>query len=412
MLSKKPVILTLSIAFSVHCSHGLAEEIRVLPDDELKIGLYSPGVKTILLLPLSEAAGSEEENGTIEWWELKQEPEANDSDRSEVCFGDDILLKSGTRYCFSPATGVFPATGVEAKGYRRAASDGSADSEDSGNEDSSASDENSDNRSDETDAESAVQYVTTTLNPFSVPGEISPYCRALELNKIKQEPVSDSEITTESEVDPTEADSVKHPEITSPANSTDQIGHLKRHKQTHLPADQRPRKPKMHHCDHEGCNYRTDHTGHLKMHKQKHLPADQKLKKLKRPKKTKVHPCDYQGCGFSTGHMTHLKMHKKTHLPADQRPKRLEHHCDHESCNYSTSHTSHMKRHKQIHLPADQRLKVQCDHEGCNYGTHQASNLKKHKWTHLPVDQRPKRPKRKANSQPPSDEKRKKGGEE
>ncbi|WP_252178529.1 RING finger domain-containing protein [Endozoicomonas sp. 4G] len=52
---------------------------------------------------------------------------------------------------------------------------------------------------------------------------------------------------------------------------------LKRHIQTHLAADQRPRKPKVHWCNHEGCNYNTNHKGNLKKHQQTHLQRHTQL---------------------------------------------------------------------------------------------------------------------------------------
>ncbi len=287
-----------------------------------------------------------------------------------------------------------PATGVEAIAYGWTASDSGSGSEnsDTSDENSGTSDENSDSHPGEIEAEanSDVQYVNSTLNPFRVSNEISQYCAALELKKIKQEPDSDSERTTESELDETEPDSVNDQEITSTAYSIDQTGRLKMHEQIHLPADQRIQ---MYHCDHEGCNYSTEHAGNLKRHKQAHLPADQ------RPKSSRLHQCDHEGCNYSTDQASNLKRHKQAHLPADQRPKRSRlHQCDHEDCNYSTDQASHLKRHKQTHLPVDQRSKrpneQECDHEGCNYSTWLAGNLKRHKQTHLPADQRPKKPKR------------------
>ncbi len=278
-------------------------------------------------------------------------------------------------------TDVFPATDVEAKAYSRAASDDSADSEDSDSEDSdsedsdsedsdsedsSTPDENSDNSpgKDEADTESDVEYVNTTFNPFRVSNEVNQYCTTLILKKIKQEPVSGSETATESEVDLTERDSVNHPKIISPDHSTHQTNHLKKHKQTHLPAGQRA---KVHQCDHEGCYYSTNRAYDLKKHKQTHLPADQR---------TKVHQCDHEGCYYSTDIQGNLNRHKQTHLPADQRLRSYQ--CDHEGCHYDTDRVSSLKEHKQTHLAADQRLK------------------------------RPKRPKRKAYDQPPSNVKRKK----
>ncbi len=310
--------------------------------------------------------GTEEESEVIDWWELKQEPEANYSDTLRVCFGDDILLKPDTRYCFFPATGVSPAPGVEAKAYSR-----SAAGDDSNGEDSNTSDESCNNRSneDEADADSDVQYVTTTFSPFRVSNEIIQYCTTLELKKTKQEPISDSAIPNESEVDVAKLDSVYYLDIISPAHSTKETSILNEHKQTHLPIDQRP----------------------------------------KRRKRPKTLQCDYESCNYITGLMGNLKRHKQTHLPSDQRSTRPRvHQCDHEGCHYGTDRADHLKRHKQTHLSADQRPtrpRVQCDHEGCSYTTDHPGNLKKHKQNHLPADQRPKR---KANDQLPSSEKRKK----
>ncbi len=157
-------------------------------------------------------------------------------------FGDDTLLKPDTCYCFSPDPDV------EAKAFNRAASDDSADSEDSGSEDSDTYDENSDNNSneDETDTEANIETETnvqcenTTVDPFRALNEISQYCAALRLKMIEQESISDSEMKT--------------------------------HKQG----------PRMHQCDHEGCNYSADRRDHLKRHKERHLLADQRLKRPKR----------------------------------------------------------------------------------------------------------------------------------
>ncbi|WP_252176675.1 hypothetical protein [Endozoicomonas sp. 4G] len=353
MPSKKPLILTLVIAFSMHCSNGRAQENRLPLRFALAVGkalinarksfievlsikgIYVTGVETIFL-PLflvRDGLPDEQETEAIEWWELKV--------------------------------------------YSREASDHG-----SGSEGSSTSDGSSDNRSneDEDNTESDVQYETTTLNPFRVANETSQYCTTLELKKIKEEPVSDTEILTDSEVDVTKVDAVKHQCDHEGCNyRTDHRNSLKRHKQTHLPADQRPRK---YQCDYEGCNYRSDHRASLKRHKQTHLPADQ------RPRK---YQCDYEGCNFRSDHRASLKRHKQTHLPADQRPK--VHRCDHEGCNYGTNHTSNLNRHKQTHLPGDQRperAKVhQCDHEGCDYRVERPESLKRHKKIHLPADQRP-----------------------
>ncbi|WP_252176646.1 C2H2-type zinc finger protein [Endozoicomonas sp. 4G] len=492
MLYKKLLILTLVFAFSVHCSDGNAHEnrlsllfaLRLLSEDNLKIGLYSPGVGTILLplFPVRDGQpeldsmvkaiateiqqrndqqreiiatarqrgslmlscfrdskraeepaeeGIEEESETIEWWQLQQEPEVEHRDMLRVCFADDILLKPGTRYCFSPDSGI------EAKAYRRAASGDSAYSEDSGSEDSGNSDESSDNPSneDETDSETGVLFINTTPDPFQALNEISDYCATLRQKMIDQNSISDGEITTEPKPHLV-ADQKprthrcdhegcnfsavwlsrlkKHKQTHLAADQklrthrcdhegcnfgAGWVSHLKRHKQTHLPVDQRF---KPHQCGHEGCNFSTDHTGNLKLHKQTHLPADQRLR---------MHQCDHEGCDYSTDHRGHLERHKQTHLSADQKSKRLKmHQCDHGGCDYSTVSMSHLKRHKQIHLPADQRLWVsQCDHEGCNFRTNYASNLKTHKQTHLPAGQRLKR---KAYGQPPSDKKRKKGDKE
>ncbi|WP_252178890.1 C2H2-type zinc finger protein [Endozoicomonas sp. 4G] len=351
MLSKKPLILILAIAFSVHCSNGHAKENR-LP---LRFALAI--VKALIKTPPTRIR---------------------------------LLPQPDTRYCCSPDPGV------EAKVSSRAASD-----EGSGSVDSGISDENSNNGSneDETDTVTDVQYVTTTPNPFPVSNEISEYCAILVLKKIKQEPVSDSEMPAESEGDTTEVDFANDLKITLPAYSTDHLRHLKTHKQPSLPANQRP---KMYQCDHKGCNHSSDRKGDLKKHRQTHLPANQ------RPKIPKVHQCDHKGCNYRTGRMGDLNMHRQTHLPADQRPKKPKVQCDHEGCNYSTVNTSNLKRHKRTHLPADPRPRVQCDHEGCNYSTVNASNLKRHKQIHLPADQRRKRAKRKAYAQPPSNEKRKK----
>ncbi|WP_252178857.1 C2H2-type zinc finger protein [Endozoicomonas sp. 4G] len=407
MLLKKPLILTLAVAFSVHCPKGHAQESRLSL-------LFALGVGKTL----------------IEWHHF---------DMPRICFGDDILLKPAPRYCFFLATGVSPDSGVEAKAHSRAASDEGSEPEDNG-----TSDENSDNLSeeDETDTETNVQCVNTTSDPFRALNEFSEVCATLRLKMINQNSTSDTEIATGSELIHPPADQrpkktkvhqcdhegcnyntrwasylKRHKQTHLPANqrltafqcdndgcnySTNHAGNLKRHKQTHLPVDQRPIRTKVHQCDHEGCNYRTDHRGSLKKHKRTHLPDDQRLW---------AYRCDHKGCNYSTDYGSNLKRHIQTHLPTDLRPKRPKvHQCDHEGCNYSAGHTGHLKMHKQTHLPADQRLKVhQCSHEDCNYSTDRVSNLKTHQQTHLPADQRPKKPKRKAYDQPPSNKKRKKG---
>ncbi|WP_252176673.1 hypothetical protein [Endozoicomonas sp. 4G] len=481
MPSKKPLILTLVIAFSVHCFNGQAQENRLPLRFALAVGkvlfnapkpfievlsikgiYYVAGVETIFLplFPLRDGLPDEQETEAIEWWELN---------------------------------------GVEAKVHSRATSDDSAYSEDSDSEDSSTSDESNDDRlnEDEDEAntesevwyetttinpfrvsneishygatlepkkikeepvldseiaingsidnrsnedESEVRYETTTINPFRVSNEISQYGATLEPKKIKQEPVSDSEVLTSSSDD----QRIKRPKIHQCDHegcnySTNVMNNLNRHKQIHLPVDQ---IPKVHQCDHEGCNYRTRFPAHLKAHKQTHLPAHQRPKRHRcdhqgcnhstdkasdlkrhkqthlpadqRPKRLKVHLCDQEGCNYSTAQTSHLKRHKQTHLPADHRPKRPKiHQCDHEDCNYSAEQASDLKRHKQTHSPADQRpnrsKNLQCDHEDCNYSTDRTSNMKRHKQTHLPAEQRPKR---KSYDPLPPNKKRKKGDKE
>ncbi|WP_252179097.1 hypothetical protein [Endozoicomonas sp. 4G] len=85
MLSKKPLILTLVIAFSVHCSNGHAQ------------GAYVSGVETILLPLFPVRDGLPELDSSAK----AIATEINDSDIPRICFGDDIVLKPDTRYCFS-----------------------------------------------------------------------------------------------------------------------------------------------------------------------------------------------------------------------------------------------------------------------------------------------------------------------
>ncbi|WP_252176708.1 hypothetical protein [Endozoicomonas sp. 4G] len=395
-------ILTLVIAFSVHCSNGYAQENRLPLRFALAVGrvlinapklfievlsikgVYVAGVETILLplFPVRDGLPDEQETEAIEWWELKVHSRAasdngsysegsstsdgssdnrSNEDEGEVNTESDVRYETTTVNPFRVAneTSQYCTTLV----LKNIKQEPVLDSEIAIN---GTSDESIDNRSNED--ESDVQYKTTTLNPFRVSNEISQYGATLELKKIKeeQEPVSDSEILTESEVDVTKVDAVKHQ------------------------------------CDREGCNYSTDHLGNLKTHKKSHLPAHQ------RPQSAKVHQCDHEGCNYRTGDRASLRRHKQIHLPADHRFK--VHQCDHEGCNYSTDRASNLKLHKKTHLPADQRPREhQCDHEGCNYSSDRAGNLKKHKQTHLPADQRPKR---KARDQPPSNAKRKKGDKE
>ena len=154
-----------------------------------------------------EEESIEEDSDAIQWWGLKQEPDADDSDMAQARLDDSILLKPDTRYCFSPDSG----TGARA--YNRAASD-----DGSGGEDSDTSDESSDNDSgdDESATESDVEYIGTTFDPFPVSWEVSEYCANQVLMRIKQEPTSDSEIHIESEVveSVTESD-VKYIDTTS-----------------------------------------------------------------------------------------------------------------------------------------------------------------------------------------------------
>ncbi|WP_252178820.1 C2H2-type zinc finger protein [Endozoicomonas sp. 4G] len=431
MLLKKPLILILAIAFSVHCSNGYAQE------NSLSLLFVLAAGKALinnpkLFIEVSSRKGVylgkadsqvEEESETIEWWELKQEPEANDSDGPRVCFNDDIFLTPDTRYYFFLATGVSPDSGIEAKAYSRAASDDSAYSEDSGTEDSGSSDENSDPSSEEDETD--VQCVNTTPDPFRALNEISEYCATLRLKMTQLEPV----------YHPPADRRPRKPKLHQCDHEgcnyrTDEAHHLERHKQTHLPVDQRLR---IFHCNNEGCDYITDQGSHLKRHKRTHLPVGQRPRvyqcdnegcdystdlacNLKRHKQThlpidqrlRVHHCDHEGCNYNTDVVSNLKTHKQTHLAADQRVRM--HQCHHKGCDYSTDRVSHLKRHKQTHLPANQRLWLfRCDHEGCNYNTDYAGNLKRHKHNHLPAGQRAKR---KVYDQPSSDKKRKKDDKE
>ena len=233
--------------------------IRLLPDDQLKIGLHSLGISQVenilhpipvadplfpvqdgLSLPeldsMAKAIATEiqqgddrhreiiekakqsrslvlsrfsieEDSDAIQWWGLKQEPDADDSDMAQARLDDSILLKPDTRYCF------FPDSGTGAKAYNRAASD-----DGSGGEDSDTSDESNDNDSDDDESvtESDVEYIGTTSDPFPVSREVSEYCANQVLMRIKQEPTSDSEIPIESEVvvEVVEADSTNNLEST------------------------------------------------------------------------------------------------------------------------------------------------------------------------------------------------------
>ncbi len=417
------------MAFSIHCSNDLAQEDRLpllfalaidkalinSPGSFIEVSCFGNNQPTRIRLGDKRPEEPGEER-------IEEESEANDSDTPQVCFGDDIflkpLLKSDSRYCFSPDSGV------EVKVYRRAASDDSADSEDSdsedsgsedsgsedsGSEDSGTSYKNSDNHSDEdeADAESDVQHVNTSFNPFRGSNEISQYCATPALKKIKQEPVSDGETPTPKTHKQTHLPADQRARMYQCEHEgcnyrTKHRWHLNRHKQTHLPAYQRAR---MYHCEHEGCNYRTKHRWHLKRHKQTHLPADQRVK---------VYQCEHEGCNYRTEHTGHLRRHKQTHLPADQRAKM--HQCGHEGCDYRSDRADDLKRHKRIHLPVDRKAKKPevylCNHEDCNYSTYRTNNMKVHKQTHLPADQRPGSVKRKAYDQPSFNEKRMKGDKE
>ncbi|WP_252176702.1 hypothetical protein [Endozoicomonas sp. 4G] len=243
-------ILTLVIAFSVHCSNGRAQENRLPLHFALAVGK--------VLFPVRDGLPDEQESEAIEWWELKV--------------------------------------------HSRAASDDGSDSEDS-----STSDESSDNRSneDEANAESDVQYETTTINPFRVSNQVSEYCAAPALIEIKQEPVSDSEVvtngtssTSDKSIDnrSNEDESEVQYETTTLnpfrlSNEISQYGatlELKKIKEdpvsdseilTYSTDDQRIKRPKVHQCDYAGCNYSAGHAGNLKKHKQTHLPADQRVKR-------------------------------------------------------------------------------------------------------------------------------------
>ena len=155
-----------------------------------------------------EEESIEEDSDAIQWWGLKQEPDADDSDMPQARLDDSILLKPDTRYCFSPDSG----TGARA--YNQAASDDGSD-----DEDSDTSDENNDNDSDDDESvtESDVEYIGTTDDPFPVSREVSEYCANQVLMRIKQEPTSDSEIPIESEVvEVVEADSTNNLKSTPP----------------------------------------------------------------------------------------------------------------------------------------------------------------------------------------------------
>ncbi|WP_252176696.1 hypothetical protein [Endozoicomonas sp. 4G] len=422
MLSKKTLILTLVIALSMHCPNGRAQENRLplrfalavgtlinAPKPFIEVlslkGAYVTGVETILLplFPIRDGLPDKQESVAIEWWELKVHSRAasdngsdsednstsderidNRSNEDEANTESDVQYETTTLNSFRVSNETIQyCTTLALKNIKQ---EPVLDSEIAIN---GTSDESIDNRSNED--ESDVQYKTTTLNPFRVSNEISQYGATLELKKIKEEPVSDTEILNDSEVNVIKVDAAKHQCDHEGCNySTKRSSDLIRHKQTHLPADQRPKRPKrpkVYHCEHEACNYSTGHPCNLKMHKQIHLPANQ------RPK---AHQCDHEGCNYSTDYSRYLKQHKQTHLPADQRPKTYR--CDHEGCDYRTDLSHNLKRHRQTHLLASQRPKRpkrpkvhQCDHEGCDYGTDLAPNLKRHRQTHLLADQRPNR---------------------
>ncbi|WP_252179843.1 hypothetical protein [Endozoicomonas sp. 4G] len=380
MLSKKPLILILilAMAFSVHSSNGHVQEKSMPLLFALAVGkalINTP--KSFIEVSSTEGVYVREANALPLFDDPQREIITTAKQRGSLMFA---RLRSDKRPKEPEKENIEEENEAIEWSYRRAASGDSAYSEDSDSEDSGTSDESSDNCSDEDKTD--VQPVYKAPDPFQALNEISQYCATLRLEIMDQESISGREIPTVPEprlpVDRRPGKLKVHPCNHEGCNYSSNLpGNLKKHRQTHLPADQRPR---VHHCDHKGCKYSANRADHLKVHKQTHLPLDQ------RPK---VQHCDHEGCNFITDRTGNLKAHKQTHLPAGQRSR--AHHCDHEGCEYRTNREDHLKKHKQTHLPADQRHKLhQCDHEGCNHSTDWKGNLKAHKQTHLPADQRPK----------------------
>ncbi|WP_252178526.1 zinc finger, RING-type domain-containing protein [Endozoicomonas sp. 4G] len=134
-----------------------------------------------------------------------------------------------------------------------------------------------------------------------------PICRKRQ-KYIK--PVSDGAASADSEAKVTDSDSPgiwQYFSLPSPINDilTDAEAPLRMHRKIHLPADQRPSRPKLHHCDHEDCNFSSDLTSRLERHKWMHQPAGQG---------TRRYYCDYEGCNFNCNVLLELKRHKQTHL--------------------------------------------------------------------------------------------------
>ena len=400
--------------------------IRLLPDDQLKIGLHSLGISQVenilhpmpvadplfpvqdgLSLPeldsMAKAIATEiqqgydrqreiiekakqsrslvlsrfrsgksfeeleEDSDAIQWWGLKQEPDADDSDMAQARPDDSILLKPDTRYCFSPDSG----TG--AKAYNLAASD-----DGSGGEDSDTSDESSDNDSgdDESATESDVEYIGTTDDPFPVSKEVSEYCANQVLMRIKQEPTSDSEIPIESEVmeSVTESD-VEYIDTTSdPFPVSEEVREYCAN-QVLMRIKQEPTSDSEIPIESEVAE--ADSTNNLKSTPPTCQSLNPPTAKKKRKAGSKKYPCGHQGCDRSFAAQASLNSHKSQYhsgektCPDCQKPlknakalsdhKRTEHSgkqtCPH--CQKTVSNAKALSTHKsQYH--SGQRICPDC----------------------------------------------------
>ena len=247
-----------------------------------------------------EEESIEEDSDVIQWWGLKQEPDADDSDMVQARPDDSILLKPDTRYCFSPDSG----TG--AKAYNRAASD-----DGSGGEDGDTSDESNDNDSDDDESvtESDVEYIGTTTDPFQVSKEVSDYCANQVLMRIKQEPTSDSEIHIESEVVESDTESdVEYIETTSdPFPVSREVSEYCAN-QVLMRIKQEPTSDSEIPIESEVVEVAS--TNNLESTPPTCQPLNPPTAKKKRKAGSKKYPCRHQGCARSFTTQALLTSHK------------------------------------------------------------------------------------------------------
>ena len=305
----------------------------------------------------------EEENGEeetdMEWWWLEPEIDMaeEENDRPQVQHDNTLLLEPDTHYCLSPDTN------------RNHENDNQVIADDNSGKEDDSSDGSSDSGSEDevkTDADSSVEFITTSIDPFPVSAEISDYWQGQMLKKIKTEPLSDEE--TKIDV-PVATASIPH----DVAHDIESMPPVKRKKRTHI-----GKKP----CQCKICGKAFSKNNYLKVHRRIHSgekPYQCKIcgKAFLRNDNLKVHRRTHSGekpyqceiCGRAFSQSNSLQKHHFTHTGT--KPYQCE------ICGRALLHNSQVKVHLRTHTG---EKPYQCEY--CGKAFPRNDNLKRHQLTH------------------------------